>query len=76
MNIKREMVKKVTIDFNPIEAAEIEEVMDMGEKICFSYTCNVCPFVIINETTGEMTCALDHVQSVFYDLLAKSENGN
>lgn len=76
MNIKREMVEKVTIDFTPIEAAKIEEVMDMGERICFSYPCNACPFAVINETTGEMTCALEHVQSVFYDLLTKSKNGN
>ena len=76
MNIKREMVEKITIDFTPIERTKIAEVADMGEKICFSYTCDVCPFAIINDTTGEMTCALDHVVSAFHNLMNKSENGN
>ena len=49
----------------------------MGEKICFSYNCNTCPFAIINDITGEMTtCTLSHIQSVFHDLMNKSENGN
>lgn len=77
MNIKREMVEKITIDFTPIEKRKITEVIDMGEEICFSYNCNTCPFAIINDITGEMTtCTLSHIQSVFHDLMNKSENGN
>lgn len=76
MNIKREMVEKITIDFTPIEKAKITEVIDMGERICFSYSCNTCPFAVINDITGEMTCTLSHIQSVFHDLMNKSENGN
>lgn len=76
MDIKREMVEKITINFTPVERMKIAEVADMGERICFSYTCGNCPFVVINDVTGGMTCTLSHVQSAFHDLISKSENGN
>lgn len=77
MNIKRETIEKITVDFTSEEEAKINETLvGIGGKICMLFWCSECPFAIksFNEC-GEpiQHCVIDGMHTGFWKLKKKEE---
>lgn len=75
MNIKRETIERITVDFTSEEEAKINEtIVEIGDKICTLFLCSECPFSIKSfDEGGEPIhhCAIVGMRTGFWKLKKK-----
>lgn len=75
MNIKKETIERITVDFTSEEKTKINEIIvEIGGKICTLFLCSKCPFSIKSfNKDGEPIrhCAIDSMRAGFWKLERK-----